>query len=164
MEHDVGELRVGERDEMGYERTGVHDEKREQFVKMLRLKHDENEDERVHSDENSIEHPRANLVLKARPQVMDNANDSEQQNETERDYPMFAEHGVIEQSAKLGCFCEMADETVKVIVCQIIDNAKPIGCNQSQQGGEKRLHAECLQVLARHYPKEGNEKQDLNKE
>lgn len=134
-------------------RTDYHDAL--EFVFMLRLEYEEEEADDVEHDERLVDHAGANLVGVAGAQEVDCSDDRQQGDEAEVHQLMHGYHGIVEQRVEVDETGKMSDEVVDVVGIDKESCRKPVGDDDSQDGGCKVAETEGVGEEHHHRPQYG---------
>lgn len=134
-------------------RTDYHDAF--EFVFMLRLEYEEEEADDVEHDERLVDHAGANLVGVAGAQEVDCSDDRQQGDEAEVHQLMHGYHGIVEQRVEVDETGKMSDEVVDVVGIDKESGRKPVGDDDSQDGGCKVAETEGVGEEHHHRPQYG---------
>ena len=134
-------------------RTDYHDAF--ELVFMLRLEYEEEEADDVEHDERLVDHAGANLVGVAGAQEVDCSDDCQQGDEAEVHQLMHGYHGIVEQRVEVDETGKMSDEVVDVVGIDKESCRKPVGDDDSQDGGCKVAETEGVGEEHHHRPQYG---------
>ena len=112
---------------------------------------------------NEIDHAGANLVGVAGAQEVDSSDDRQQGDEAEVHQLMHGYHGIVEQRVEIDEAGKMSDEVVDVVGIDKESGSKPVGGDDSQDGGCKVAETEGVGEEHHHRPQYGQIIENLYK-